>query len=256
MRQYIYCIVFSILFIFSCASKKDIIYIQDSDNLQNFSASFTDYKIKVDDILKIKISVDNPEAALIFSSSLNTNISQTVDSQKYEGYKVDNDGKINYPVIGELLVVNKTVNQVEKEFYDSITESGILIDLSVDIKIINKSFVILGEVNNPGKYEFLKNNMNILEAIGIAGDLTINGRRDNIRIIRDLDNFGKKRTIETIDLTSSNFLQQNFQLFPGDIVIVSPNNNRVKNAGIIGNSGTLLSLLSFILSSIILITNS
>ena len=82
---------------------------------------------------------------------------------------------------------------------------------------------------------------------------TINGSRKDVRLIRDI---GKNKSISTIDLTSKNlFENDNFQIFSGDIIIVNPNTTRIKNAGIIGNSGTLVSLLSFLLSSIILITN-
>ena len=123
----------------------------------------------------------------------------------------------------------------------------------MDIKLLNAHFTILGEVQNPGKYDFLKNNLNILEAIGMAGDLTINGVRDNNKLIRT---FSGDNLIFEIDLTKSSIINgDKFQLFSGDIILVNQNSTRVSNAGIIGNSGTLISLLSFLLSSIILITN-
>ena len=120
-------------------------------------------------------------------------------------------------------------------------------------EVINSYFTILGEVNRPGRYDFIKNNMDIIQAIAMAGDLTINGQRKNIKIIR---NYGDKKSVSTIDLTKSDFFTStNFQIFSGDIIIVDPNSTRVKNAGIIGNSGTLLSLLSFLLSSFIVMNN-
>ena len=112
---------------------------------------------------------------------------------------------------------------------------------------------MLGEVNRPGRYNFINNNLNILQAIGIAGDLTINGKRKDIKIIR-FNNGNLEHSV--IDLTTKDFINSKyFQIFSGDIILVNPNNSRVKNAGIIGNSGTLLSLLSFLLSSVILITS-
>ena len=88
----------------------------------------------------------------------------------------------------------------------------------------------------------------------MAGDLSINGVRDDIIIIRE-DSKGKN--IINVDLTDSSFLKSDaFQIFSGDIIVVNPNLNKVKTAGIIGNSGTLVSLLSFLLTSIILITNN
>ena len=149
--------------------------------------------------------------------------------------------------------MGKTINQIRSTIYKLITENDYLINPTVDVKLLNSYFTILGEVNNPGRYEYVKNNINILEAIGIAGDLTINGKRVDIKVLRD---DGNKKSISSIDLTKSSFLENdNFQIFSGDIIIVNPNSTRIKNAGIIGNSGTLLSLLSFILSSIIVISN-
>ena len=88
----------------------------------------------------------------------------------------------------------------------------------------------------------------------MAGDLTINGKRKDIKIIRDYESV---RKIFSVDISKPDILiSDNFQIYPGDIIIVNPNTSRIKNAGIIGNSGTLLSLLSFILSSIIVISRS
>ena len=134
-----------------------------------------------------------------------------------------------------------------------MVEKGILLNPTVDVKIVNSYFTILGEVNNPGRYNFIKNNMNIIQALGMAGDLTINGERKDIKILRETD---KGLKVSEIDLTSSEFLTSSyFQIYPNDVIIVNPNKSRVKNAGVIGNAGNLLSVLSFILSSIILITN-
>ena len=102
--------------------------------------------------------------------------------------------------------------------------------------------------------DFIENNMDIFQALGIAGDLTINGLRDNVRVI---SKYNGKTVVNSLDLTSTNLLQsENFQIFPGDIIIVNANSARVKNAGVIGNFGNLLSVMSFILSSVILITNN
>ena len=88
----------------------------------------------------------------------------------------------------------------------------------------------------------------------MAGDLTINAVRNDVKIIRTLN---KEKAVNSIDLTSSELLgSEFFQVKPGDIIIVNPNTARIKNAGVIGNASNLLTLLSFILSSIILITNS
>jgi len=139
---------------------------------------------------------------------------------------------------------------IEKEirFQEDIT------NVSVDIKIVNSYFTVLGEVNKPGRYNFLENNMDLFQALGIAGDMTINGKRTDMKILRNID---AKYIVKSIDITSTDFLiANNYQIFPGDIIIVNPNKARIKNAGIIGNSGNLLSVLSFLLTSVILITSN
>ena len=239
----------------SCSTKKDILYIQDLTSKKNIEVNYVDYLLKPDDILKIDINSENQESLLAFNSIPTTaemNVSKT--ALLYNGYIINNEGNIFFPSIGKLYVAGKTIDEVRAEIYDFLTKGGFLTNPTIDIKLINAFFTILGEVNSPGKYDFNQNNLNIFEAIGMAGDLTINGRRDNVKLIREI---GDRRNVFSYDLTSSNILEsENFQIFSGDLIIVSPNSSRIKNAGIIGNSGTLISLLSFILSSIIIISNS
>ena len=154
--------------------------------------------------------------------------------------------------MGEVYLKGLTIFEAQKYLYDLIFDKGLLVNHNVDIKLLNSHFTVL-EVNNPGTYEYIGNNMNILKALGIAGDLTINGKRNDLIIIRNIDG---KKLITNIDLTKSDYLNSDlFQIHSRDIIIVNPNSTRVKNAGIIGNSGTLISLLSFLLSSIIVINN-
>tara|TARA_B100002052_G_C15822011_1_gene571010 strand:- start:135 stop:902 length:768 start_codon:yes stop_codon:yes gene_type:complete len=235
-----------------CSTKKDINYISDFNRTSDFNYEYQEYKIKVDDILKIDVNSKNPEASIEFNPrALNTSMSTNKTSLLYNGYIVNSQGEIIFPVFGRIYVKNKTVDEIRQMIYNLIKNGGYLKEPSVDVKLLNTSFTILGEVASPGRYEYTENNMNIFKAIGMAGDLTITGERKNIKIIRDLDG---EREVKEIDLTSSDvFKNKYFQIQSGDIIIVNPNNARVKNAGIIGNAGTLLSLLSFLLSSIIVI---
>ena len=160
---------------------------------------------------------------------------------------------IDLPQVGKIYVKGMSLKDIKSTIIDTITKNEILNNPFIDIKLLNSHFTILGEVNMPGKYVYDQNNLNVFEAIGIAGDLTINGKRADVKVIREKNG---KKNIFTVDLTSVNFMNSKYyQIFSKDIIIISPNTNRVKNAGIIGNSGTLLSLLSFILSSIIVINN-
>ncbi len=251
-RNLIFLSVF-FLIVCSCSSKKNIIYLQNSVKSYPVDSIFADYKIKVDDILKIDIYSDEVELSALFSPNmLNPNSSANKDAILLNGYQVKTNGTISLPTIGQINVQGLTIIQLRNQISEILVKDGLLINPSVDVKLLNANFTVLGEVNKPGKHDFLRNDMSVLEAIGIAGDLTIYGNRKDIRMIRKVNDSLYQKTI---DLTDDDFIYKNFQVKSGDIIIVNPNKTRIKNAGIIGNSGTLLSLLSFILSSIIVISN-
>jgi len=245
--------VSTVIFTLSCSSEKHIVYLQDINENDSYDFKYSDYKVKVDDILKIDVLSQSPELSAIFNpKGTANNLYNTKESMVFNGYQVDSKGSISFPSLGKIRVINKSVDEIREKISDLIINRGELLSPIVDVKLLNSYFTILGEVNSPGKHDFLENNLNLLEAIGIAGDLTINGKRNDIKLIREING---SKSVTSIDLTRSEFLiNQNFQIFSGDIIIVNPNKTRVKNAGIIGNSGTLLSLLSFILSSIIVIS--
>ena len=244
-------------FFYNCSTKKDVLYVQNISDNKLYDVSYEEYKIQLDDVLKISILSKDPETTLEFNPSA-SNITNSKEILLYNGYQVNQKGNINFSSIGEIYVEGLTIIQAVELVRKIIIDNKILIDPIVDIKLLNTHFVILGEVNKPGKYDFFKNNLNILEAIGMAGDLTINGERKEIKVLRNkvLADKSTSKEIFSIDLTSIDFIKSEaFQILSGDIIIVNPNNSRIKNAGIIGNSGTLLSLLSFVLSSIIVISN-
>lgn len=238
----------------SCSSKKDILLIQDANLKQDYNFKFKDIKIKPDDILRINISSKSVNVASLYNSGLNPSQTGNILSYQIEGYLVNSEGYVNIPILDPIMVNGLTLSEASNKIQKQLEQEDVLKNSTVDIKILNAYFTVIGEVNSPGRYSFLENNMSIFQAIGIAGDLTINGRRDDIKIISNIDG---KTTVKSIDLTSSNLLiSKDFQVFPGDTIIVNANNARVKNAGIIGNFGNLLSVMSFILSSIIVISNN
>ena len=231
---------------------KKIYYIQDSDDFTKISTNYSDYKLKTDDILKIEISSENPES-LISSGDFSTPKSfNNREMMMFDGYSVDSEGKIHISSLGSFDVLGLTIREVKLKIEKRIVETGFLTSSNVDVKMLNSQFTVIGEVNSPGRYFYDQNNLNILEAIGMAGDLTINGNRDD----KNHQGNNQNQIIHSVDITKTNFLASDkYQIISGDIIIVNPNDSRVKNAGIIGNSGTLLSLLTFILSSIIVISN-
>ena len=242
------------LLVFSCSSKKDILLVQDFKLINEYDFSYKNIKIKSDDILRIKISSKSTNLESLYNSNQNLQSSSNQLGYKIEGYQVDSNGFVSLPVLDPISVRDLTLVEASQKIQKILEDEDVIKNASVDIKILNAYFTILGEVNAPGRYSFLENNMDIFQALGIAGDLTINGLRNDIRVISDHNG---KIVVNSLDLTSANLLQsESFQIFPGDVIIVNANNARVKNAGIIGNFGNLLSVLSFILTSVIVISNN
>ena len=179
MNKSLFYLLFLIFLISSCSSSKKILYVQDIKINSEFDSNYEEYLINVDDILKIEINPDQIEVTKAFNSNVtNSNISSK-DDILFNGYKVDLDGNISFPSIGLIRVEGKSITQIRDEIYNFLIDNGFFTKPHVDVKLVNAHFSILGEVNKPGKYEFLKNNLNILEAIAISGDLTITAKRND-----------------------------------------------------------------------------
>ena len=148
-------------------------------------------------------------------------------------------------------VAGKTTQNLENYLKEILQSGGHLIKPNVIVRLLNSKVTILGEVRSPGTYNFTENNISLLQALGLAGDLTIDGNRKDILLIRESDG---QRTTTKLDLTSSSFLISSYQYIqPNDVIIVNPNLKKVTSAGLIGNISTFLSIASILLSTIILI---
>ncbi|WP_241448720.1 polysaccharide biosynthesis/export family protein [Aquimarina pacifica] len=246
-------IVLSIVLMQSCASKKDILYFQDAKNYNVENISYQNSKIQPNDILNIVVDSPIPEAAIPYNiKSLGGAVNFDLEALKLQGYLVSQEGGIDFPVLGKLLLGGMIIEDAEKEIERLLAEGGHLKDASVNIRLINAKVTILGEVIRPGTYGFTEQNITLPQALGYAGDLTITGKREDILFIREENGV---RTINHIDLTSADWFSGPFYYIkPNDIIIVNPNNTKVKSAGFIGNAGIVLTIASLLLSSIVLIS--
>ena len=148
-------------------------------------------------------------------------------------------------------MAEKTSQDLEKYIKNLLVSGGHLINPSVTVRLLNSKVTILGEVRKPGTYTFTEKNISLLQALGLAGDLTIDGNRKNIIVLRESNG---QRTTTNIDLTSVSWLSSLYQnIQPNDVIIVNPNSKKVTSAGLIGNISTVLSIASILLSTIILI---
>ena len=244
------------LFLLSaCSSKRNITYLNGVHEYANtdISKQKVPYTIQVDDVLRIEIHSMVPEAAIVYNRiPQNTNVTPNINLLQLEGYLVSSDYSINFPVLGTLDVKGSTL-ELEKKITKLLLEGGHLVSPTVSVRLLNSKFTVLGEVSKAGTYTFLDRNLTLLQALGYAGDLTIDGERKDITLIREINGI---RSAEQLDITSKDILDNSaYYIRNNDVIIVNPNYNRIKSAGFIGSPQSIASISSILLSITLLIIN-
>lgn len=235
----------------SCANKRDILYLQDAKLNASGDILYNSPTIQPNDILKITVGSLEPELSILYNHN-NAGSQQNILVMQLEGYLVNIDNTIDFPILGEISTLNLTTIQLADSIKNRLISEGHLINPNVNVRLINAKITILGEVNKPGTYNFTEQNITVMQALGYAGDLTINGKRNDILITREINGI---RKVAHINLTSSEFMKSPYYFVkPNDLIIVNPNDPRVKSSGFVGNVGTLATVISLVLSLTILIT--
>ena len=198
-----------IFLITSCTSKKQLAYLNDSNIGTEIMKSKSSYIIQKNDVLRIEIFSLFPEASVVYNR-IPKQISSTpnVEMLELDGYIVSSDFTINLPVLG-VLNVEGSLHELEKKIIKILLDGEHLVSPTVIVRILSSKFTVLGEVTNPGTYKVLNNNLNLFQALGYAGDLTINGSRRDITFIREVNGV---RTIKKIDITSKDVLNNPFTI--------------------------------------------
>jgi polysaccharide export outer membrane protein len=261
-------LLFLLAFVASCTTTKNIRYFKDiSDSIQNtsYSVSTTKYiepTIKTNDVLQISIQTIDPQANTLIGSSVTSmlnpnNVSNTSSvglsglPTVYNGYLVNRDGFIELPLVGKIKVSGLTTSEAQTVL--SRKAESYYKDPVVNIRYLNFLVTILGDVARPGTYPVPNEKISILDAIGMAGDLTIFGKRQNVLLIREEDG---KKTMVRFDLTSSKIFQSPYYyLRQGDIIYVEPNKAKaasndqaqIRNLTI---TSTIITSISLIISRI------
>jgi polysaccharide export outer membrane protein len=191
-------------------------------------------------MLTINVSAVEPEAAVPF----NTYESQGINNNIPLPYIVNADGEINFPVLGMIKVSGTTTKDLTNQLTTLLIPY--LKNAIVNIRLNNFKITVLGEVKSPGSYPVLNERISIIEAIGLAGDLTIYGKRKSVTLIREQDG---KRTFNSIDLTNKElFNSPYFYLAQNDVIYVEPNKTKI-NASVIGpNTAVIISTLSILIT--------
>ena len=219
----------------SCVSHKELLYLSDlpadadvTDSISNMGQ--TDLRIQPDDLLAITVSSYNLEASKPFNLEPTTMQSMTsmqgtggAASEPMTGYFVDQEGFIDFPILGRLDVNRKTLNETKTVLYGKL--KTYLKDPVVNIRFLNLKVSVLGEVLRPGTIRLTNKRITIFEAIGLAGDMTPYSNRSNVLLIREKNG---KRSVKRINLQSSKVFQSPYYyLQQNDVVIVDPNKTKV-----------------------------
>lgn len=247
----------------SCSSPKNVAYIQNSDSIDfSRSASLYDARIMPKDILTITINTVNPEASAPFNLTIANELSTSggrarlaSGGQTLQTYLVDNQGCIEFPIVGSLEVGGLTKSGCEKLIHDKIQrymnaeENPI-----VTVRMSNYKISVLGEVNKPGMFTVGNEKINIFEALAQAGDLTIYGVRDRVKLIRE--NAKGKKDVYTLNLNDAEIINSPYYyLQQNDVIYVEPNKVKAQNSTIgqsttiwISVTGALVSLASLVVN--------
>ena len=255
-----YIIIIMCMFCSSCISTKDLIYLQKKDELTvepTITAVLSKpYRLQTNDIISITIKASDPKLVSIFSNSIGeASFAKSQAGLYFDGYTVDDHGKIRIPVLGELNVIGYTTEElrltIEKQLSDEYFNKEA--NIFVTVKLAGFQYTINGEVSHPGSKVLFQQEVSILEAIANAGDITITGNRKAVTIIR------KKLTgieVHEIDLTDKNVLRSPyFYLQPNDYVYIKPLKQKTWGSGKTGleSLGTIVSLLSLVATTFLLI---
>lgn len=238
----------------SCFSYKKVPYMQDADvvNLVEKELPMYDAKIMPKDLLTINVNTTDPEAAAPFNltvqSSVNVTRSTSLTQQPtLQQYLVSNEGTIDFPVLGTLQVSGLTKSEAENLIREKLgaylKETPI-----VTVRMTNYKISVLGEVAHPGMFTISNEKVNIFEALALAGDLTIYGKRNNVKLIRE-DASGQRQII-TLNLNKADIITSPYYyLQQNDILYVTPNKTKAKNSDV-GQSTSLWFSATSILVSI------
>ena len=224
-----------LLLLTSCTSYQKIPYLQDFEtvNATEEVTAMYDAHIRPKDLLTITVNTTDPEAAAPFNltvqSSANSNLTQWVTQQAaLQQYLVDNQGNIDFPVLGELhlggLSMNEAESMIREKLQPFLKETPI-----VTVRMVNYKISVLGEVAKPGTFIINNEKVNVLEALAMAGDMTIWGLRDNVKLVREEED--GKRNIVVLDLNRADIVKSPYyHLQQNDILYVSPNKTKAKNS--------------------------
>lgn len=236
----------------ACQSYKKVPYLQDVEAVTQTTqqSELFDATIMPKDLLTIVVSCENPEAAVPFNLAVatqaNVALNATTTQPVLQQYLVDNKGNVMFPVLGELHIGGLTKKQAEDLIVGKL-KTYMKDAPIVTVRMVNYKISVIGEVTRPGTFTISNEKVNLLEALAMAGDMTVYGMRDNVKLIREDAN--GKQTIITLDLNKAEtILSPFYYLQQNDIVYVTPNKTVARNSDIGSSTSLWFSATSILVS--------
>jgi polysaccharide export outer membrane protein len=241
-----------ILLISSCASKKDFVYFQGSEEVK--TNLYFEPKLQQDDFLNIIIFGCDEESLKIFnippSTTNTTNRGYYVGASASQGYLINEKGEIDFPVIGKIKVGGLSRDEAADLIKTKL--SVYLKDPKVSIQIQNFKITILGDVKNPGTIQVPNERITLIEALGIVGDLNITAIRKNVLILRNEN--GKNKEYR-IDLSKKDFLNSPvYYLNQNDVIYVEANKTKINSSNVSASSSMVVAVASLLITTINVLT--
>ncbi len=219
----------------ACSANRNLIYLNDLRGSAEYKTQIVNkpaLRIQPTDLLSIIVSSQNPESSILFNNGVlpttggnspteATSVNNAViNKREAEGYLVDNEGFVNFSVLGRVKLAGLTREEAIQKMTADIRKY--IKNPIVDIRLLNFKVTVLGEVTKPASFDVMRESINVLEALGLAGDMTAFGKRENVLIIREKDGV---RTATRVNLSDKAVLDSPyFYLQQNDVVYVEPDN--------------------------------
>lgn len=233
MKKIIFLILVTIITISACSPVRDVAYFERlGQSASGISKAEYNARIKPKDILSISVVSSEPDASRrynLIAPQLESSVGYIQGQPMLQNYLVDDNGNINFPSLGPLNVGGLTTKEIELMIGDNLKPFFTDELPIITVRIMNYKVNILGEVNRPGQFQTENGRMTILEGLAMAGDMTIYGRRDNVKVIREDEN--GERIVHTLNFNDKNvFNSPGFFLEQNDVVYVEPNQSRANSS--------------------------
>lgn len=242
-----------LLLLFSSCAKRNLVYFSDIDSQSNYNVkieSSVDPEIQPDDLLKITVSSLSQESNMLFNAGILTTTGNNAISTSplNDGYLVDKEGEINFPVLGKIKIGGLTKDEAIEEVSFRLREY--VKDPIVNIRFMNFKVTVIGEVNRPSTFTVATEKITILEALGLAGDMTAYGKRENVLVIRDKDGV---RSANRLNLNDKSILNSPYYyLTQNDVVYVEPDKMKAIQTNVNPNRTQFITIASSVLVALII----